>query len=178
MRRLRRRFKRPKSPFDVQQLADGKELQKKYGLRRKKEIWIAQEIVRGFRQRARQLTAESNPAEENILLKKIEKLGLLPEGGKLDDVSGLTVENLLERRLQTLVEKRGFAKTVNQARQTIVHGQVRIRERKIIFPSYLVTVEEESSIVSSFTPPKPVKQQVTKSKGEKPEEKQKTSVRR
>ena len=170
MRRLRRRYKRPKSPYDEQQIADGKELQKTYGLRRKKEIWIGQEIVRSFRQRARGLTAESNPAEEKILLQKLATLGLLPKDAHLDDVLGLTVESLLNRRLQTLVHTKELAKTPGQARQSIVHGHVSIGGQKMVFPSYLVRVEEEGSIASTFTPPTPLKPASARTSEQKPSE--------
>ncbi|MBL7160364.1 MAG: 30S ribosomal protein S4 [Candidatus Aenigmarchaeota archaeon] len=155
MKKLRKRFKRPKRPYDTEQLKEGKELKKSYGLRRKKEIWIAEEMVRGFRQRARKLISVSDKEKEEILLKKLAKLGLLPKGSSLDDVLGLTVSNLLERRLETIVFKAGMAKTTKQARQSIVHGFVRVKGRKTVFPSYIVTVEEESAIKSSFKQPKP-----------------------
>ena len=156
MRRFRRRFKRPKRPYDNDQLEEGKTLKKTYGLRRKKEIWIAQNIVRGFRQRARELTAVHDPEQEKVLLTRLAKLGLLADDSTLDDVLGLTVEHVLDRRLQTLVMKKGFAKTPLQSRQSIVHGQVSIGIHAITFPSYLVPVKEEDAIVSSFTPPEPV----------------------
>lgn len=155
MRRLKRRFKRPKSPYDVNQIKEGKELLSRYGLRRKKEIWIAQDIVRNFRQRARQLIAEHDEAAEKILLERLAGLGLLPEGSQLDDVLGLTVEALLERRLQTVVHKKGLTKTARQARQSIVHGHVTIGDRLIVHPSYIVPVDQEGDITSTFTPPEP-----------------------
>lgn len=155
MRRSRKRFKRPKRPYSVVELQEGKELQAKYGLRRKKEIWIARGIIRSFRQRARELIAARNPAEEKVLLDKLARMGLLPPGAALDDVLGLTIEGLLSRRLQTVVASKGLVKTPKQARQAIVHGHVRIGSRKIVFPSYLVLAAEEGQITSSFRPPEP-----------------------
>lgn len=171
MRRLKRRFKRPKRPYDSNQIAEGKDLKKTYGLRRKKEIWIAQEILRGYRQRARKLTAESNPEREAILLQKLAKMGLLPKDSTLDDVLGLSIENLLDRRLETVVHRTGLTRTPKQARQAIVHGHVSIGSKKISFPSYIVTVEEEGSISSTFKPqePEPSRGMVKKPEGEAPE---------
>ncbi len=64
----------------------------------------------------------------------------------LDDVLALTVNDVLERRLQTLIFKKGHAKSINQARQVIVHGHVSVDKRKVVFPSYLVPLEEEKRI--------------------------------
>jgi len=158
MRRFRKRYKKPKVPFNAAQIQEGKRVKKGYGLRRKKEIWTAQETLRRFRQRARELIAVQNPESEQILLSKLVKIGVLEQGAGLDDVLGLTVENLLSRRLQSIVFNKGMVKTAMQARQAIVHGHVTIEGRKIIFPSYTVDREEETKIVCKFKPkeaPKP-----------------------
>jgi len=77
----------------------------------------------------------------------------------LDDVLGLTVENILERSLQTIVSKKGLAKTPLQARQLVLHGHVMISGKRVTVPSYLVLVKEEGEIGlapgSNFTQPKP-----------------------
>ena len=43
-----------------------------------------------------------------------------------------------------MVFKRGYAKTVKQARQFIVHGHINVGDKKITSPSYLVNIAEES----------------------------------
>ncbi|MEM1856265.1 MAG: 30S ribosomal protein S4, partial [Candidatus Methanomethylicaceae archaeon] len=58
----------------------------------------------------------------------------------------LTVEDILERRLQSIVFKLNLAKTPYQARQLITHGHIYIGDRKVTIPGYLVTREEESMI--------------------------------
>ena len=141
--------------MDVQQLKEGKILQKKYGLRRKKEIWISQGILRNFRQRARKLIAVKNPEQEKILLEKLSKMGLLPKDSNLDAVLGLTIEDILGRRLETITHKKGLAKTPRQARQAIVHGHLMISGRKVYSPSMLVNSAEEELITSTFKIPEP-----------------------
>jgi len=64
----------------------------------------------------------------------------------LDDVLGLTAENVLERRLQTLVYRKGLAKTLHQARQMVVHGHIAINGRRVTSPGYLVPRDEEDKI--------------------------------
>jgi len=73
-------------------------------------------------------------------------MGVIPEGGTLDDVLGLSLEALLERRLQSIVAKRGLAKTPHQARQYIVHGHISVGGRRIRVPSYLVGRLEEPTV--------------------------------
>lgn len=128
-------------------------MKKKYGLRRKKEIWVTQNTLRRFRQRARELIALQNPEEEKVLIDKLVKIGVVEKGAGLDTVLGLTVDDLLERRLQSIVFSKGMTKTPFQARQAIVHGQVTIDGRKVVFPSYTVAKEEEAAISCSFKPP-------------------------
>ena len=147
MRRIRKKTQRPKRPWDSIRIIEEKELLKEYGLRRKREIRSAEAILRRFRQRARELIAVKDEEKEKILLEKLVKLGMLTsDKSELDDVLGLSVKNILDRRLQTIVFKKGIAKTPKQARQFIAHAQVMIGDTKVPFPSYLVTVEEEGKI--------------------------------
>jgi len=73
-------------------------------------------------------------------------LGLVREGATLDDILSLRVEDLMERRLQTVVFRRGMAKSLFQARQLIAHGHVAAGGKKLRSPSYLVTLEDEKSL--------------------------------
>lgn len=147
MRRLRKKSKRPKRPWDAERIKEEKALMKKYGLRRKREIWKAEAILRSFRQRARELIATRDKQKEKALIGKLSRMGLLPEKAEVEDVLSLNIENILDRRLQTMVFKKGLAKTPLSARQMIVHGHVFVGEKKIFFPSYLVNVEEENKII-------------------------------
>src|SRR3989442_2518431 len=72
--------------------------------------------------------------------------GLIRLGSPLDDVLSLTVEDVLARRLQSMIFKRGMAVSPLQARQAIVHGHVAIGERRVTIPSYPVAREEEGKI--------------------------------
>lgn len=56
---------------------------------------------------------------------------------------GVTGENLLillERRLDNVVYRMGFANSRNQARQLVTHGHIMINDKKVDIPSYLVRV--------------------------------------
>jgi len=155
MRKLRKKFKKPKVSWETNLIKENKKLSEEYGLRRKKEILVTQEVLRGFRRRARLLIAEKDEKKEKILIDKIVKMGLLTAGKGLDDVLTLNVKDVLNRRLQSIVFKKGIATSPLHARQMIVHGHVRVKGRKIKFPSYLVSVDEEGSIEVVGYKPKP-----------------------
>jgi small subunit ribosomal protein S4 len=146
MKRQRKKYITPKRPWDKERIQKEKALMKAYGLKRKREIWRAEALLRKYRRMARELIAKSDKKKEAQLIEKLSKLGILPKNSTLDDVLSLSVENFLERRLQTIVFRKGFANTPKHARQLIVHGKVFINERKINYPSYLVPVEEEDKI--------------------------------
>ncbi len=148
--RQRKKFEKPFRPFDKDRIEVEKAIMKEYGLRRKKELWRMEGTIRKFRRRARDLLAESDEKKEKELLEKLEKLGLLKKGAKLEDVLSLEVKDILERRLQTLVYKKGLANSVKQARQMIVHRHVRVDGRVIEWPSYLVNKNEEDKITSDI----------------------------
>jgi len=150
MRRQRKKYEKPKRPWDKTRIEREKELLKKFGLRRKREIWRAESLLRKYRRLARELAAKKDKEKEKILIEKLARFGILKKNANLDDVLGLTVEDILNRRLQTIVFKKGLANTIKHARQLIVHGHITINNRKIVYPSYLVPKEEEDKIQTTI----------------------------
>jgi len=146
MRKLKKKFKKPRAPWDKERMDKEDQLIKIFGLRRKREIWKTESILRSFRRRARDLAARRDKEQERILLDKLYKMGLLGKNTDLDDVLDLKVENLLERRLQTIVFKRKIANTPKQARQFITHGHISIEGRRTVYPSFIVTRKLEDKI--------------------------------
>jgi len=149
MKRQRKKYMTPSHPWEKERMDAEDQLLRKCGLRRKREIWRTQTILRNFRRQARNLLAATGPQAEletKQLLSKLRRLGLVGENATLDDVLGLTVEKLLERRLQAVVCRLGLARTPKQARQLIVHGHIAIGGRRVNVPSYLVPVHEEPLI--------------------------------
>ena len=64
---------------------------------------------------------------------------------------GNTTENLiglLERRLDTVIYRAKFATTVFLARQLINHGHIRVNDKKVNIPSFLVKEEDSIEIRS------------------------------
>ena len=121
----------------------------RYALKNKRELWRIETILRRKRKNARNLLAlplEERLKREKELLGSLNKLGLLSREATLDNVLSLTSDSLLERRLQTLVWRKGLATTPKQARQFIVHGHISVNGKKLDRPSYLVKKDEEGKI--------------------------------
>jgi small subunit ribosomal protein S9e len=78
-------------------------------------------------------------------------LGLLDESKqKLDYVLSLKTEDLLERRLQTVIFKRNLARSVHHARVLIRQRHIRVGKQIVNVPSFTVRVDSEKHI--SFAP--------------------------
>jgi small subunit ribosomal protein S4 len=68
---------------------------------------------------------------------------------KADQMKGVTGENLLmllERRLDSIVYRLGFAVSRAQARTLVRHGHFQINDRKVDIPSFLVRPEDVVSL--------------------------------
>ncbi len=58
---------------------------------------------------------------------------------RMRGVTGENLLSLLERRLDNVVHRLGFAASRTQARQLVRHGHVRVNGRKVNVPSFVVT---------------------------------------
>jgi small subunit ribosomal protein S4 len=58
------------------------------------------------------------------------------------DLTGPALLSLLERRLDNVVYRMGWARTRPQARQFVSHGHVLVNGRRVNIPSYLVNPEQ------------------------------------
>lgn len=148
-RKARKQYSRPRSPWRADQLAQELYLLGTFGLRNKRELWKSQTHLSSIRKQARTLLAATEQVrlrEEKKLLDSLRKRGLVTETATLDDILSLTVEDLLSRRLQTMVFKKGMALSPLHARQLIVHGHVMIGGRVITIPGYEVGHDEETTV--------------------------------
>jgi small subunit ribosomal protein S4 len=155
-KRQRKKYETPSHPWIKERLDRERVLKRKYALKNKKELWRHETQLKEFRRRARRLLAargKQAEIERQQLLQRLHRLGLLPADAVLDDVLSLTVEDVLERRLQTIVYKKGLARTIKQARQLIVHGHIEVNGQVIRSPGYLVLREEEDTITYSKNSP-------------------------
>lgn len=147
-KRNRRKHNRPKVLWDLERIKSSNTLIEHYGLKNMKELWQAQTEIGRIRRNARILlsgVAGSEGIRDNMF-RMLERIGLAKPGATLDDLLDLKENHLLERRLQTVVFRKGMAKTVKQARQLTVHGFIAVDGKKVNKPSYIVDVKEEAGI--------------------------------
>ena len=148
-RKQRRSYETPRHPWREDQLEVELRLLGEYGLRNKHELWRYKTMLSKIRGIARSLlgkTEEDRARVEREYLSKLSRVGVLPESASIDEVLDLEIRDLLERRLQTLVFRKGLAKTIHQARQLVSHGHIAVGGRVISIPGYLVKREEEQKM--------------------------------
>jgi len=155
-RKIRRTFIRPGHPWQKERMEGEKIILKEYGLKNKTEVWKTTSQLRTIANQAKKLiaaTKEQGQKEKTQLIQRLQRQGLVNQSAKIEDVLGITLKALLERRLQTMLVRKGLAKTMNQSRQFITHEHVQISGRTITRPSYLVKLEEEQKIAFGATAP-------------------------
>lgn len=174
-KRSKKRFETPRRPWEMTRIKAEKELTDTYGLKSRREIWKAASHIKKYRREIRAILAEiagMNPSDHTIrkrdaILAALRHRGLLKEeaetSARVEDVLALQVVDVLERRLQTRVYKKGLANTAKQARQLVVHGHIAVAGRRVTVPSYIVDVNEDRQIGYYGEPPITVTQ---KSAGE------------
>ncbi len=144
MIRKKKLFVRPKKLYQAGRIKEENVLAEKYGLKSKREIWKAIAKIKYYRDRAKSL-AKASPEEQNILFSKLQRIGL--KADSISDILALKIDDLLQRRLPSIIAKKGLASTPQHARQMVVHKKVSIAGKTVNIPSYIVEVEEENKIV-------------------------------
>ncbi|HVP97497.1 30S ribosomal protein S4 [Methanoregula sp.] len=147
-------YQTPKRPFEKTRIEDETRLVIEYGLRNKREVWKAQSHLRKYRKAARELLALMSSttnqtvfeAKKSELISHMQRAGLLGPDADIDNVLALKTPAQLERRLQTLVYRKGLARSPKQARQLVTHGHIAIGGRRVTIPGYHVTRGEETTI--------------------------------
>src|SRR5688572_22177527 len=149
----RRHYDTPSHPWQGDRIKAENEVKAKFGLKNKTEIWKAQTILRDIRGQARGLIARTrNPAdtqaarEAQLLIARLYRQAYVGENATLNEVLGIDLERVLNRRLQSQVYLKGLARTPSQARQFVSHGCIQIGERRVTVPSYAVRRGEEELI--------------------------------
>lgn len=148
-KKQKKKYSGPKHPWNKERIGQETELAKQYGLRRKNELWKVNSFLRNLLVRAKTIIGSStkqSEIEKLQLLHKAHSLGLIEKNAKIEDVLNINVKNVMDRRLQTLLVKKSMARTMEQARQFIVHGHINLGNKKITSPSYFVSTAEESTM--------------------------------
>jgi small subunit ribosomal protein S4 len=127
-KKLRKKYTTPSHPWNEAAILENKELTFTYGLGTKREIFIADSFVKKYRGIAKRLMIDESAQaalEKGQMLQKLQNLGLLQIGADL---------------------KEGLARSVKQARQFITHRHIKVGEKEITSPGYLVSVAQEAQI--------------------------------
>jgi small subunit ribosomal protein S4 len=148
-KKQRKSYETPRHPWRKDQLEVELHLIGEYGLRNKRELWRYKTMLSEVRGIARSLlgrTEEGRARVQSEYLAKLSRLGVLSESASVDEILDLEIRDLLERRLQTLVFRKGLAKTLHQARQIVSHGHIAVGDKVVSVPGYLVKRAEESEL--------------------------------
>ncbi|MFB6190948.1 MAG: 30S ribosomal protein S4 [Candidatus Nanohaloarchaea archaeon] len=146
VKKLKKQYDTPNEGWDEERINREIQLMDDYGLKNKREIYKAQSQLRDLRQEARDLVASENETERKELIEKANRLGLVRDNAELEEILSLNLTDLLDRRLQTAVNRRGYTDTVREARQLVVHGHVYVDGQRVNVPGYLLTQEEEKKV--------------------------------
>lgn len=148
-RKQHKSYKTPNHPWQKARIESDKLLIRAYGLKNKKEIWKMDSKLESFKDQLRGAIADhevQRKKERANTIKKIESLGLITPGAGEDDVLGLKVDDIMERRLQTVIFRKGLARSPKQARQFITHGHITVDGKPITAPAFLLTKKEEATV--------------------------------
>lgn len=69
------------------------------------------------------------------------------QASRMHGVTGENLIQLLERRLDNVVYRLGFASSRDQARQLVRHGHIKVNGRRVNIPSYQVRVDDLVAVV-------------------------------
>ncbi len=153
-KKQRKKYETPRFAWRIDTLQAELKLLGQYGLRNKRELWRSETMLSRFRENARSLlgkSTEERTKPETQLLGRLKRLGILSETAAIDDVLDLSIEDFLERRLQTMVFNKGLSKSIHQARQLISHGHIAVDTQRVKSPSYIVLRDEEAKITYAPT---------------------------
>ena len=101
---------------------------------------------------------KGRPSDYSVRLREKQKLArlygvgekqfrnLFDEASTIPGVKGTIFLQLLERRLDNVVFRMGFASTRRQARQFVGHGHILVNGKKVDIASYRVKVGDEISV--------------------------------
>jgi small subunit ribosomal protein S4 len=149
IKRFKKKYTTPMHPWNATRILLERDIKSKYGVANKKEIWKMESTLKSFKDQAKSLLTRTDVQagkEREQMQHRMVSLGLVKTGSGMDDILGLQLRDIMNRRLQTLVFKRRMARSINHARQLIVHEHVIVGGKKITSPSYIVPIADEATI--------------------------------
>jgi len=159
LRNFSKTVRPPRRPYGKERLDNELRICGEYGLRNKRELWRTRLALSKVRRTARVLLTMDEKDEKRLfegeaLMRRLHRLGVLDESkNKLDYALALTLEDFLERRLQTRVFKLGLAKSIHHARVLIRQRHIRVRSQIVNVPSFIVRVDSQKHIDFALNSP-------------------------
>ena len=151
-KKIRKKYETPSIMWDSIRIQHEHGLKEKYGLKNLRELWILDSELRRIRKNVRDVL--SGRSEESVgrdIIARLSRYNIVKSDAKLDDLLVVNVDSFLERRLQTVVLRKGLAKTLAQARQLVAHGLIAVNGRRVTSPGHLVLASEDDAL-SYFKP--------------------------
>lgn len=146
-KRIRKKYEKPKMMWDKIRIDNEHKLRDSYGLRNLKELWKAASELRRVRRNVRAvLSGRASEETGKNIISRLAKYNIIRNDASLDDILVIKTEAILERRLQSVVYRKGMSKSLKQSRQLITHGFISINGRRVKSPGYLVRSDEEKAI--------------------------------
>lgn len=145
----RKKYQVPSHPWQKERIDEENLLKKEYGTKNKREIYKLDSLLRKFKAEAKRLVAlksEQAELEKKQLMEKLQSYNLVKEGTDLADVLAISLKDLMERRMQTLIVRKGLARTPRQARQFIIHRHILVAGNLVTSPSTLLTLKQEGAL--------------------------------
>lgn len=149
----------PHNPWEKDRLVKELQLVGEYGLKNKKELWTHLTQAKKDKQQARDLLITINKkdfiTQGRALLNRLCRNGMIAGVDfndeedirrSLREVLNFELSHYLDRRLQTLVYRLGYAEDIHQARLRIAKGDIVIMGRVVDKPSMTVRTENEGHI--------------------------------
>jgi len=148
VKKIRKKYSKPSHPWRIERITEQNLITKEYGIPKKTELWKVIAKLESFKHQAKELSARSDSQakiERENLVKKLVSLNLIKES-TLEAILSVNLKDVLNRRLQTIVYRKGYCKSMKQARQMIIHRHILVAGRINSSPSYIVKSAEEASI--------------------------------
>jgi small subunit ribosomal protein S4 len=143
------KYSTPNHPWKRERIDSEKILRRSYGLKNGREAWKASTKLKNIKDQIKKFMGREGTQidrEREQLKQRLIRYGLMPESGDIEGVLAFNTDAIMERRLQTILVRRGLARTMHQARQYIIHRHVTVADRVVSSPSYIVAASEEATI--------------------------------
>lgn len=148
IKKIRKKYSKPSHPWRSTRIEEENQICKDYGIPKKTEVWKTIAKLESYKNQTKRLSSIDNTQsalEMGNLIAKVKSYNLI-QNDTSDEILGITLKNLLDRRLQTIVFKKNLAKGMKQARQLITHRHILVNNKIISSPSYLVKLSEETGV--------------------------------